>query len=81
MANDRGYLAIVDQIAKGPKGPYAISKSEVLGSVTFSLKSPVWQESDWPEPGIYVVLAQVRKSRDGWRAYRVRYMKPSDEQC
>ena len=80
MSNEKEYRAIVEKIIdKGQHGPYAVAKGKELDNITFSLKSPVWEEEDWPEPGMYVVLSRVRKKRAGWRANRGRFLKPSDE--
>lgn len=51
----------------------------VEGSVTFVLRKPVWNEDDWPEPGIFLVLDDLREKRDGWRAYKARYFKLEDK--
>lgn len=81
MAQDENYKVIVEKvIPRGPHGPYAIASCDGIGSITFSLEKPTWQESDWPEPGTYVILSAVRKKRAGWRANSGRYLKPSDEQ-
>lgn len=80
MADNKVYQAEVIEVKRGPKGLYAVSVCEELGSVTFSLEPDVWQESDMPVPGIYVVLMKVRKWKRGWRALKARFMQPSDEQ-
>lgn len=81
MPGEKNYQVVVEKIIPGGQhGPYAVGHSEELGSVTFSLDRKVWQEEDWPEPGVYVVLTKIRKKRAGWRAYRGRFVKPSDEQ-
>ena len=75
------YRAVVQKIvSEGEHGPYAIAREPKLGSITFSLKRPVWQEKEWPEPGMVVMLGQVRMKRAGWRAQRGRFLRPSDEQ-
>lgn len=76
------YIGVVEKIiTDGPHGPYAlVTKVEPLGSVTFSLRPPVWNEDDLPEPGMYVVLEKVRRKRAGWRANSGRFLKPSDQQ-
>jgi hypothetical protein len=76
------YRAIVEKIIpKGKHGPYAVARCDGLGTgtVTFSLTPKVWPEKESPEPGMYVVLSEVRKKRAGWRAQNVRFLKPSDE--
>ena len=81
MANNQGYEAVVEKIIRGGKhGPYAVARTEEIGSITFSLDDNVWQEKDWPEPGMYVMLSQVRKKRAGWRAQHGRFIEPSDDQ-
>jgi hypothetical protein len=81
MAKKESYTAMVEKVyPTGPHGAYAVTKSEELGSITFSLASPVWRETNLPEPGDYVVLTQIRKKRAGWRAQGGRFFKPSDEQ-
>jgi len=81
MASDKSYRAMVEKVIKdGPHGPYAVASSEELGSITFSLEPPVWQEDDYPEPGTEVVLSKIIKKRAGWRARLGRYVTPSDEQ-
>lgn len=80
MADEKSYRAIVEKvIPRGRHGPYAVARSVELESVTFSLDPEVWQEEDQPEPGMYVMLSQVRKKRAGWRAKRGRFVKPSDK--
>lgn len=83
MSDEENCQAIVEKvIAVGPHGPYAVASCPELGSgsITFSLDTTVWKESDWPEPGMCVVLSQMRKKRAGWRAKSGRFVKPSDEQ-
>lgn len=78
---EKNYKAVVEKIIQGGKhGPYAVARSDELGSVTFSLDEGVWQENDWPEPGTYVMLWGMRKKRAGWRAQHGRFVEPSDEQ-
>lgn len=81
MGNDQSYQALVEKIIpRGRHGPYAVTRCDGLGTVTFSLKSETWTEKDWPEPGTWVMLSQIRKKRLGWRAMLGRFVKPSDEQ-
>lgn len=57
-----------------------LEKAEIVnGSVTFALRRPIWGEEDWPEPGISLVLGDLREKRDGWRAYKARYFRPEDK--
>lgn len=79
-ADKVGYRAIVEKVvSKGPHGPYAVTRSQELGSVTVSLDSGVWQEEDWPEPGMFVILSKIRKKRAGWCAKYGRFLGPSDD--
>lgn len=78
--NDNCQAIVQKIIHNGKHGPYAVAKSEELGSVTFSLGEDVWREKDLPEPGTFVLLSDLRKKRAGWRANSGRYVKPSDEQ-
>lgn len=74
--------AIVEKIiTNGRHGPYAVARREengALETITFSLNSPSWNE-DYPDPGTYVILSDIRKKRNGWRAMHGRFMRPSDE--
>lgn len=80
MANDQVYKVVVEKIISGGKhGPYAVARSDELGSITFSLDRNVWQEKDCPEPGTYVMLSRVRRKRAGWYAKHGRFFEPSDE--
>ncbi len=68
-------------VSEGDHGPFAVATSESIdGSITFSLEPTVWQEDEWPEEGMIVVLGKLRKKRAGWRAKSGRFLKPSDEQ-
>lgn len=75
------YKAIVEKIvSRGRHGPYAVATCEAFdGSVTFGLTSPVWNEKEYPEPGTYVILTDIRKKRAGWRANSGRFFQPADE--
>lgn len=75
------YQATVDKVVpNGKHGSYAVARCQELGCITFSLNSNVWKESEYPEPGMCVVLSQLRKKRAGWRAQQGRFFKPSDQQ-
>ena len=79
--DDKCYIAVVEKtIRDGKHGPYAVASSDDIGTITFSLEPPVWEEKDWPEGGTMVVLSEIRKKRAGWRANRGRFLQPSDEQ-
>jgi hypothetical protein len=74
-------VATVQRIFRGQK-PYAVTTAEgISGEVTFSLgpDANVWQESDWPERGMKVVLGDLRKKRE-WRAFKARFLRPEDEE-
>jgi len=74
------YQVVIQKIIKnGRHGPYAVARYQGLGSITFSLDSSVWQEDDWPDPGMCVILTKIRKKRAGWCAKSGRFVKPSDE--
>jgi hypothetical protein len=80
---DDTFHAIVQSVhLRGPHGPYAFAMTEEgaeTKKVTFSLNENVWQESEMPEEGVYVVISQLRKKRKGWRAYHARFLTPADE--
>lgn len=82
MNADAVIKAVVQKVVPGgTHGPFAVATSEGLdGSVTFSLEPTIWQEKEWPEEGMYVLLGKLRKKRAGWRAKTGRFFKPSDEQ-
>lgn len=82
MDADTVIKAVVQKVVPGGKhGPFAVATSEGLGgSVTFSLEPTIWQEKEWPEEGMYVLLGKLRQKRAGWRAKTGRFFKPSDEQ-
>ncbi|MFA5187732.1 MAG: Ig-like domain-containing protein [Patescibacteria group bacterium] len=77
--------AIVQRVfEEGEHGPYALAlpknPDDLKGSVTFSLKKPVWDDKeDWPERGTCVVLSKFQRKPAGWRAKKARLFKPSDE--
>lgn len=82
MSND-SIVAVITKISNGRNGPFAIAVPEQdcsMGSLTFSLNKPCWNESTLPEAGIYVVLSSLTKKSAGWRADQGRFFKPSDEQ-
>ena len=80
------FRAVVQAVAEGKHGPYAIAEAEGLGmtpspfegSLTFSISEGVWSENVWPSAGEVVVLSQLRKKRSGWRALKARFLQPSD---
>jgi hypothetical protein len=65
-------------VRNGQHGPYAVANDDLLGSVTFSLTSDVWQEKRFPEAGSEVVLEDFQKKRAGWRAMSARFLRPKD---
>ena len=79
--DNKSYSAVVQKVfPNGKHGPYAVASHADLGDVTFSLEPPVWEDVDWPDEGLTVVLSKIRKKRAGWRAYSGRFFGPSDEQ-
>jgi hypothetical protein len=72
------YVAIVqDVVIDGKKGSYVVTTCDGLeGSVTFSLTTEVWQENKQPEKGNLVILSDVRRTSNGWRAYHARFYRP-----
>ena len=78
----RIFQATVQKIAKGKHGRYAVATSEdVLGSITFSLNYPYWQEVNDPDPGTVVELSDLRRKKAGWRAMRARDLQPTEKEC
>lgn len=76
------YTAVVSKVENGTHGPYALAGSEELsGSISFSLKPPVWTERTHPEPGSVVILSDITKKRAGWRANSGRFFRPEDEKA
>ena len=75
---------VVQGYRQGEHGPYAwatASDGSVEGYVTFSLLTPVWNESDFPSNGTIVILDDIRKKSRGWYAMSARYMRPSDDKA
>lgn len=88
-SDEKSHLCIVGRVfPMGPHGPYVLATSKTLeGTVTFSLsESGVWQEDRWPEPGHKVLVGDItQKGVEGeegpaWRAYKARFVRPSDHQ-
>lgn len=71
------YKGIVEKVVQGAHGPYGVVRHADLGSVTFSLLPPVWNEEDVPECGMEVETRMLRKKRGGWRAMRAWYVQPT----
>jgi len=69
-------------VSKGKHGPYAVASSAEKEFqkeyITFSLKSPVWNEGSWPEPGHDVVLDNITRKKSGWRAGDARFLRPAN---
>lgn len=66
-------------------GPYfvtsVVSGSKIKGSITFSLEN--WQEEKPPKKsdlGTHLILEDLTTKDAGWRANRVRYCRPEDEE-
>lgn len=78
-------------IKKGKHGlPYfvcAACDKSVEGSITATLDfnrnkddiKRVWQDNDWPEPGNFVLVWDLRKKVYGWRAHKARFLRIEDE--
>lgn len=65
---------------EGHNGPFFEAECKDVGKITVSLKGDVWKEDAQPEGGTTVVLWDIRRKRKGWRAYRARFFRPSDEE-
>lgn len=65
-------------VADGKHGPYAAVLDPNLGTITFSLKAPVWKEKRFPEEGSAVVLRDFEEKTAGWRAMSARFFRPTD---
>ena len=76
------YLATVKAVYQtGRHGCYAKAVSpEISGSVTFSLKRPVWKSKKMPNPNDMVVLSDIRKTGNGWRAMTGRFYRPETKE-
>jgi hypothetical protein len=78
---DKGRIARVTKVIKD-QSPYAVAKAVGLDSeVTFSLAShlKVWKEDETPSVGTRVILSDIRKNDNGWRAHTARFLRPEDE--
>lgn len=59
---------------------YAIAITESSSvRVSFTLLPPVWNESGWPRKGTGVMLSDIRSEAGGWRAYKARFLRLSDQ--
>lgn len=79
MDNDSYEAVVQSVISKGKHGPYAVALVDGIGSVTFALTPPTWNEKRLPDRGTSVVLSELTRKRAGWRASVARFFKPSDE--
>ncbi len=71
------YKAVVSNVfERGKYGPYAVGHHSKLGSITFSLKKPIWEEEKFPESGDVVILSSVRMKSAGWRAFGAKFCRP-----
>lgn len=81
--------AVVQGKGQGKHGWYAWANvdpatlppgAKIEGSITFSLEpeTGVWKETDYPDEGTVVILNDLRKKREGWRAMEARLCRPSD---
>jgi hypothetical protein len=60
---------------------YCVTEADgVSGTVTFSINPDhhVWEEDRLPVTGNQVVLADIRMTDKGWRAYNARFLRPED---
>ncbi len=76
--------AVVERVVRGQHGRFVVTIAKgFTNSVTFSLIDGVWQEDEDPEPGICVILSDIRKKHvrnyDQWRAYKARFFRIEDE--
>ena len=72
--------ATVTSLRRGRNGPFAIAVSDAMtGSITFSLKPPVWAERREPHPGDIVRLTDLRQKASGWRAMAGAFSSPKDD--
>ncbi len=70
---------VVEKIVKnGQHGPYAVTRDQKLGFVTFALNKEVWKDKELPSPGSEVVLEDFRKKNGAWRAMSARFLRPED---
>lgn len=73
--------------SSGRNGPFAIAvpdedgvdRSEIEGSVTFSLSPKTWKEGRHPEPGDQVQLSDLQLKKGGWRAMEGRFKHGSPQ--
>lgn len=73
-------IGIVRSVEHGLKGPFAVAMIDgIEGSVTFSLRAPVWKENGPPGRSARVVLSGLVEVDGGWRAESARYKQPSDD--
>lgn len=62
--------AVVQKVIRdGKHGPFVVATSDQLeGSVTLSFKPTVWEEKEWPEEGMIILLGKLIQKRAEWRA-------------
>jgi len=85
--SDESVTAVVEKIvASGKHGAYAVARYEdkatgKVTKITFSLKKKgVWKERGRPELGSMVVLSELVRKPNGWKAEKARYFTLRDEQ-
>lgn len=50
-----------------------------LGSITFAAKPDIWDGTDPPKQGEFLVVEDVRQKPAGWNAHNARYFRPEDQ--
>jgi hypothetical protein len=82
---EQSYSAVVDGVYDGAHGRYAVARSPVLDDlpITFSVdpSTKVWSENREPSPGECVVITDITKKRQGWRANAARFVRPEDKEA
>ncbi len=76
----REYQAIFEGVESGDHGPYGVTRcDEMEGSITIHLTQKQVDRGRVPDNGTFLILSDLRRKPDGWRAQHWRYMRPSDE--
>lgn len=83
----RGPMAVhIDKISPGiDRRPFAectpLEFGQIDGdTVRFSISFPVWKEEKTPQQGQVVMLSDLRKTQQGWRAMNARFPKENELQ-
>ena len=82
MTRQGSYTATVSAVKKGRGGLlYAVAWAKgIVGSITFTLVPSVWTETRDPHEGEQIVLSELTKFRQGWRAFKAERQQPRSEQ-